>query len=421
SWASAPAAAAAVPGAGDAPHREGGLAPSASLSSQEKGAITSRPCSPASIQAHIATRLPSAPPLSTPGQPLQSDSISAGGQIDNAADTAGVEQVENVRPTDGVNPTDVVDATTDVSHSNGVNVTNDGRHLDRTNLTDCVSATDAVNFTYGISPRAGVSLTDGVSSTDGVSTTDSFVLPRGNVLAHPSCAGESLPTQSHATGPARGPVTMLMTGMESDELQLLKAIAKRLGASVAAKWTASVSHVVTPSRCGSNAGRTTGILLASRTVKYCSAVLQGQWIVESSWVLDSDRLGVRREIAGRWVDEQQYEIAGDHKSSGADGKGLGAPRMGRLRCERQEPPLLAGWNVCLNGNFTAPKKGALRDLFIAGGATLFEKIESLPRAAANTNKRRKGPYKPLQDSAVQSVFLVMSKKVRLHRASSSEI
>lgn len=65
--------------------------------------------------------------------------------------------------------------------------------------------------------------------------------------------------------------------------------------------------------------------------------------------------------------------------------------MGRLRCERQEPPLLAGWNVCLNGNFTAPKKGALRDLFIAGGATLFEKIESLPRAAANTNKRRKGP------------------------------
>lgn len=296
SWASAPAAAVVVPRAGDGPHRKGGLAPSASLTSQEKGALTSQPCSPASIQAHIATHLPSAPPLSTPGQPLQSDSISAGGQIDYAAHTAGVEQVENVRPTGGVNPTDVVDPTTDVSHSNGVNVTNDGRHVDGTNLKDGVSATDSVNFTSGISPRAGVSLTDGVSSTDGVSTTDSFVLPRGNVLAHPSCAGESLPTQSHATGPARGPVTMLMTGMESDELQLLKAIAKRLGASVAAKWTASVSHVVTPSRCGSNAGRTTGILLASRTVKYCSAVLQGQWIVESSWVLDSDRLGVRREM-----------------------------------------------------------------------------------------------------------------------------
>ncbi|KAL1500524.1 hypothetical protein AB1Y20_013180 [Prymnesium parvum] len=164
-------------------------------------------------------------------------------------------------------------------------------------------------------------------------------------------------------------VTLLMTGIGSDELQLLKSIARRLQAGVVAKWTPSVSHVVTASRCGGNASHAAGVRLCSRTIKYCSAVLHGQWLVDSSWVLDSDS-------AGMWVDETPYEIAGDHKLSGPHGQGLGAPCAGRLRRERNEASLFTGWRVCLHGVFTAPKKSDLCDLLTTGGATISD-VESV--------------------------------------------
>lgn len=70
-------------------------------------------------------------------------------------------------------------------------------------------------------------------------------------------------------------------------------------------------------------------------------VLAGQWVVGSTWLDESSRLGY-------WADESAHEIKGDHTSLDEHtGQAAGGPRAGRLRAERSDPRLFEGLTFSL--------------------------------------------------------------------------
>lgn len=125
-------------------------------------------------------------------------------------------------------------------------------------------------------------------------------------------------------------------------------------------------------KCGANRVAP-GERLCGRTIKFCSAVLHGQWIVSSSWLRESTRHGY-------WVAEETHEVHGDN-STLADGRGAGGPRRGRIRRECDGPRLFDGLRFHLHGAFVKPTRRELGQLVCFGGGVLVERWAEVARAS----------------------------------------
>ncbi|CEP01382.1 unnamed protein product (mitochondrion) [Plasmodiophora brassicae] len=94
--------------------------------------------------------------------------------------------------------------------------------------------------------------------------------------------------------------------------------------------------------------------LAKRTLKYMHAVARGIWVVSSHWVAES-------AAAGRWLDEEPFEVQGDSSTPDA----TGAPRQSRFCLAR----VFAGMRFVLDKD--DPKVPDLAELIaFAGGAVV---------------------------------------------------
>ena len=78
-----------------------------------------------------------------------------------------------------------------------------------------------------------------------------------------------------------GTVVLLSTGLDPEDVAVMQAVARALGGTVAKKWSPQVTHTISATKCGSNGN---GGRLCARTIKYCHAVVQGHWIVGTSWL-----------------------------------------------------------------------------------------------------------------------------------------
>lgn len=119
---------------------------------------------------------------------------------------------------------------------------------------------------------------------------------------------------------------------------------------------ARVTHVVTGLTDSSDAHK------AQRTLKYCSGVLSGAWVVSFEWVLES--------LAAReWVEESDYEMRGDTH-------GAGAPKKARIALRKGSPRLFSGLRFCFAGDFTQPSRKDLQRVARIGGAEILNTLPS---------------------------------------------
>ena len=195
-------------------------------------------------------------------------------------------------------------------------------------------------------------------------------------------------------------------------------------------WSREVTHLIPATKCGANcstalsAGRTsTAGRHCGRTIKFCSAVLAGQWIVGAGWLEASSRLGA-------WAHETEHEIEGDHQSiDEATGRGAGGPRIGRLRAAAAAPRLFEGLRFFLPGGFTKPSKVEVGRLLQLGGGNVssdgrrrLRKKRAWPRAPLmrrrGARSRRRSSYsaptRPPRDRWRSSVW-----REACHRLSTS--
>ena len=171
-------------------------------------------------------------------------------------------------------------------------------------------------------------------------------------------------------------------------------------------WSREVTHLIPATKCGANcstalsAGRTsTAGRHCGRTIKFCSAVLAGQWIVGAGWLEASSRLGA-------WADETEHEIEGDQQSiDEATGRGAGGPRIGRLRAAAAAPRLFEGLRFFLPGGFTKPSKVEVGRLLQLGGGQCLERW---PEEAEKEKGMAKGTIHEKKRREESPPFLVLS-------------
>jgi hypothetical protein len=107
----------------------------------------------------------------------------------------------------------------------------------------------------------------------------------------------STPASSSSRPSSRRKFCFLLTSLSaSDDAAVRKTLAD-LGGTCSSALTKSVTHVVTSVKSGDQP-------IARRTVKYLYGVMSHAWIVSVNWVLDSQK-------AGKWINEDKYEIRGD--------------------------------------------------------------------------------------------------------------
>jgi len=133
-------------------------------------------------------------------------------------------------------------------------------------------------------------------------------------------------------------------------LRQLKTTVSQLGGTIAQKYTASVTHIVSTVNTDK---------LAKRTIKYFYGVVAGKWLLSFDWIIAC----LKEE---RWVDERDYEIKGDLVF-------LGGPEKGRLRIENNIEGIFVGLNLYIYGNFSSPSKEDLQSLVEIGGAVILTK------------------------------------------------
>ena len=183
----------------------------------------------------------------------------------------------------------------------------------------------------------------------------STALVRGGSTAGDGCEGSMVAS----------PV-FLGTMLEEEDKKLLKSLSKRFGGRVIMKtWSPEVTHIISATKCSANI-LATGERLCCRTLKYCSAVLSGQWIVGASWLHESNKQGY-------WVAEEHHEMHGDN-STIVDGHGAGGPRRGRMRRERGEKPLFDGLEFVFRGVFLKPTKREIIQLVKYGNGRVEEQF-----------------------------------------------
>ncbi|KAI8993610.1 hypothetical protein BDB01DRAFT_776895 [Pilobolus umbonatus] len=99
-----------------------------------------------------------------------------------------------------------------------------------------------------------------------------------------------------------------------------------------------------------------------RTVKYLQGILDGKWIVEPRWLVNSIE-------SNQWIPEDSYEVKGDSISGITHG-----PRKGRERMKTEGPALFADINLFFSGDFTGKHdKNDLLRLCRAGGANILKR------------------------------------------------
>eukprot|EP00759_Apiculatamorpha_spiralis_P048156 PhF_6_TR43502/c0_g1_i2/m.66782 len=99
------------------------------------------------------------------------------------------------------------------------------------------------------------------------------------------------------------------------------------------------------------------VLMENVTLRMCEGILRGLWLVDMRWAVAS-------AAAGRWVEEEPYEVSVAV---------LGGPRRGRERIRRGEPPLFAREKFYLHGPFKDPNTQAqLVSCLRAGGGDILE-------------------------------------------------
>ena len=168
---------------------------------------------------------------------------------------------------------------------------------------------------------------------------------------------------------AKRPLVLSVSGFDesSAEHKLLKDLVGRLGESASIRKAKGpleqVTHlVVKEKQCGANANRGEGARrLCGRTEKFCQAVLSGQWVVSTGWLTACER-------AGEWVEEEPFEVEGDHSTFDVEtGEVAGGPRKGRERRLLGEPKFLEGVTVWLFGG-DSKRRDSLKGLVsLAGG------------------------------------------------------
>lgn len=221
--------------------------------------------------------------------------------------------------------------------------------------------------TWGDTLTPSVAAPPGAEAGSGVEPMQSWrhgAGPGGVATAHRSPAPLAVlaePSRSRVSSPV-----LLGTMLEQEELQLLRSLVKRFGGRVVGKtWSPEVTHVVSATKCGAN-GTAADERLCGRTIKFCGAVLSGQWIVGASWIRESAKHGF-------WVAEEAHEVHGDN-STISNGRGAGGPRRGRLRRERDEPRLFDGLCVYLHGSFVRPTRRELAQLVEYGGGVVVDRL-----------------------------------------------
>lgn len=166
-------------------------------------------------------------------------------------------------------------------------------------------------------------------------------------------------TQPAATisAPAGSPPPhIVQTGLtEWEREQLTQLVRKVEGAKVLDTVGRTVTHLVV--------GVDGHMRVRVRTLKYLTAVMRGCWVVSGKWLQAC-------LAAGRMVPEEPYEVKGDET-------GDGAPKAGRLRVQRGEPPLFLNKPFCLN--YWASGKvnsKTVEQLLAAGGGKIVKRAVS---------------------------------------------
>ncbi|GAN02217.1 hypothetical protein MAM1_0018d01658 [Mucor ambiguus] len=118
--------------------------------------------------------------------------------------------------------------------------------------------------------------------------------------------------------------------------------------------------------------------LCKRTLKYLQGVLQGKWIVDPQWVIDSTK-------SKKWLEEDKYEVQGDHLTGKTH-----APKLAR---KSQQEPLFQNMKFYLCGDFNGKhNKNDMLILCKAGGAKILSRK---PSGHAASKKQALNPKEPI--------------------------
>lgn len=123
------------------------------------------------------------------------------------------------------------------------------------------------------------------------------------------------------------------------------------------------------------------LVAASRTVKYMKAVLSGCWIVSEQWLVDS-------VAAGRFLDEQEYELLGDEVFPNSEGAKKARQSLCRFSKKGMvhEHRLFQNRQFLLIGEFLLPPRNVLIELIQMGGGSVMDERQM---SAVMRRKRRR--------------------------------
>ena len=160
---------------------------------------------------------------------------------------------------------------------------------------------------------------------------------------------------SGAAADARGPISIVITGVHPKIKEAVEANAKKLGFGVEADLSPSVTHVITTVDAGG---------MCKRTYKYLCAIVLGKRVVSPDWLAASLR---KKEI----VSEARFEPQGDAQGKYAAIKGFATKFKG-------DPPLFDNCEFFFKGDFGNPKVEKLK----------ADKLEKLVRLGGGTMLNR---------------------------------
>jgi len=156
-------------------------------------------------------------------------------------------------------------------------------------------------------------------------------------------------------------IIILGGGLKSQMLVTIETVVPQLGGKMTQEFDGKVTHLV---------GISDDSGCFQRTLKYCSAVLNGIWIMSFDWVLAS-------LAAKNWVDETPFEIKGDNHCFGAPQKArktLSQPGAQRLFEEL---------SFHFSGTFVSPSPSRenLEQLVKIGKAQVLPSLPAFPTSA----------------------------------------
>lgn len=149
----------------------------------------------------------------------------------------------------------------------------------------------------------------------------------------------------------------------------MASLVSKLGGELRTEVSQEVTHlVIMPSSEG----------VASRTLKYLQAVVNGSWILSYQWILDSVR-------------EQKYQPEAKYLIN-ADNKAEGAPAKARKHKKKNGTGLFDGFEIHFHGTFPpgkGPKIEELKWLARLGGATVLNVAPDPPKDLEEAQLERK--------------------------------